>query len=195
MTDYFHLTRKREDTEWTVESRDGLIIKHYKVITLKGFLRARWRREHNALLRLAEHNVPAPKTHFVLANAKNVFTHQRESLPGFALTGWNSERAAELGHYIASVHRAAVTLGDMALDNFLITNTGRLVFIDYGRARVFLWRGFFFYIFASKDLLRTTQKLLANNPDLGAIFSENYRKALGFSSISMNLMRFFQRFW
>lgn len=195
MTDYFRLTRKRDDTEWTVESRDGLIIKRYKVLTIKGFLRARWRREHEALLRLAKHNVPAPKTHFVIANAKNVFTHQRESLPGFALASWDSERAVELGNYMAKVHRAGVTLGDMALDNFLITSAGHLVFIDYGRARIFLWRGFFFYIFASKDLLRTTQKLLTGNPDLGRIFIENYRKTIGIGSISMNLMRFFQRFW
>lgn len=195
MTDYIHLTRKREDTEWTVDGHDGLIIKRYKVLTIKGFIRGRWRREHAALKRLAKHNVPAPKSHFVVAEAKNIYTHQRESIPGFALTSWNADQAAELGIYIAKVHKAGVTLGDMAMDNFLITNEGRLVFIDYGRARVFFWRGLSFYFFASKDILRTSQRLLGGTPDFSRIFYETYRKTIGMGSISMTLMRFFQRFW
>jgi tRNA A-37 threonylcarbamoyl transferase component Bud32 len=193
MTDDIYLTRKRSDTEWTVTSREGLIIKRYKILTLRGFIKGRWRREHAALLRLEAKNVPAPKTHSVTCEAKNIYTHQREKLSGTPLLAWDNDKATELGRYIAQVHQAGVTLGDMATDNFLMTDAGNLVFIDYGRARVFLWRGLAFYWHASKDLARTKQNLLAKDADLIRAFYSGYRASAGVSGTS--LLHFFERFW
>ena len=193
MTDDIHLTRRRSDTEWTVISRAGLIIKRYKILTLKGFIKGRWRREHAALLRLEAKNVPAPRTHSVTREAKNIYTHQREKLSGTPLLTWDSDKAEELGRYIARVHQAGVTLGDMATDNFLITDAGHLVFIDYGRARVFVWRGVTFYWHASKDLARTKQYLLAKDADLIRALYRGYRASAKVSGAG--LLNFFERFW
>lgn len=193
MTDDIHLTRRRSDTEWTVTSREGLIIKRYNILTLKGFIKGRWRREHAALLRLEAKGVPAPKTHSVTREAKSIYTHQREKLSGTPLLTWDSDKAEELGRYIARVHQAGVTLGDMATDNFLITDAGHLVFIDYGRARVFLWRGLAFYWHASKDLARTKQHLLAKDVDLIRALYRGYHTFAKASGAS--LLNFFERCW
>lgn len=193
MTDDIHLTRRRSDTEWTVTSREGRIIKHYKILTLKGFIKGRWRREHAALLRLEAKNVPAPRTHSVTREAKNFYTHQREKLSGTPLSAWDNDKAEELGRYIARVHQAGVTLGDMATDNFLVTDAGQLVFIDYGRARVFLWRGVTFYWHASKDLARTKQYLLAKDADLIRALYRGYCASAKVSGAG--LLNFFERFW
>ena len=157
--------------------RDGReIIKEYRRLSWPGDLRRRWKREHQALLRLSQRGVLAPRTFGYESPERGLILHRREFIAGERLQTIEDIPGHEFAAHVAAIHRAGVTNGDASLDNLLLTDRRQILFIDYGRASVFLVRGPLFYFHVGKELARIRRRLFAHSLARWRMFLADYRR-------------------
>jgi len=180
---------------WAVWRDGQQIVKEYRVLKWRGWLNPRWRREHHALRRLNRHAVPAPRSFGYESLRRGVLRQRREFAAGRIPERLSDAQTEDLGCHLAAVHGAAVTNGDAALDNLLVADDGRLMFIDYGRARVFRVRSPLFYLNAGKELARFRRRIFSGKPDQWRLFFAAYSSAGPRRTWAWALTRWSQSFW
>lgn len=121
-------------------SDNGYVIKRYSHFPGRRDFRMPWRREHRALCRLVGLNVPTSRGHVRVRHGDGVvsYTFVRTLLPGDEMHWKAPEQVTQLAELMAAFHHHDVVTLDPGRDNFVQGKDGRIGFIDFGRARVFV---------------------------------------------------------
>ena len=195
------ILRERSDRDvcWTVWREGDVVVKEYRLLQWPGRWNRRWRREHRALLRLNRRRVPAPRTYGYRRAGPARIQYRRQFLAGRVGTPFDPTRIRQLSAHLAALHAAGVTHGDVSPDNLLLTDSGELLFIDYGRSHVFPTRSPCCWFYAGKDLARVRRRLLpadaAGWADFLAAYLHASTRPLGFHSLARWSLLYWLRRW
>lgn len=182
------LSRKwRRNTLCEVFLVDGKrIVKRYWVRPgVHGYPRP-WRREHEAMLRLAGTGFPESEgfTERARKGAREAVLYRR-FIPGNPVADLTDGDLREVAGLLAVAHSRGVILGGLQRENFIRDDAGRIRFVGLGRAQVLRRPGGFFGVRVGAEL----QRLLAETP--GADRHYRLRRLLGlyFSARSDSIWR------
>ena len=89
----------------------------------------------------------------------------------------------EMASLFAALHGHGVTTEDAHLDNFLRTAEGELVFLDFGKARVFRAGSPLLYAGVAFDLHRLFRAALRGDPGLWQIVIDEYQRCSSFGRL------------
>jgi hypothetical protein len=171
------------------------VIKDYERLGWPGDLKRPWRKEHRALVRLEKHGVPAPRSYGIERTGPGRVRFRRECIPGRSVLRLRDADLAPLAAHLAAIHAARVAVCDMALDNLLVVADGRIVCIDYGRARVFSFRSPLFYTYIGKELARIRLRLFDGEPGPWHTLCAAYMAATRYPPWGRRLIKSASRFW
>ena len=191
------LLNERHDktVSWRVWQEDGILVKSFHIHRWTSVFNRRWAREHRGLKRLNHHGLPSPKTYGYHSPQKDTVIYRREYLPGSPVKELSQDNTRQLSAYMARVHAAAVTNGDVSYDNLLMTDQGELMLIDYGRSRTFCYRGPLFFFNAGKELARIRRRLFPENDAMWTLFVEAYLAESRLGSWAQALTDWSMRRW
>lgn len=179
----------------TVWSDGQRIIKQYRRVRWPGDTRRPWMLEHRCLARLNLCGVPAPASFGIDRVRRGVILHQRQFVPGTPLTSMEPPWDGLFADHLCSVHGAGVTTNDIALDNMLITEDGRMMCVDYGRGRTFRFKSPLFYFYVGKELARTRRRIFPESPENWVKFCRRYRENARYPSWGWHICRISTRYW
>ena len=171
------------------------LIKEYRFLTWLGDIRRPWARDHRCLTKLNECDVLAPMSYGVDRPTKEIIRHRREFVSGTQVRELDSEKQNALVTYLVAMHAAQVTNGDVSYDNLLITDDGRMLFIDFGRGRVFRYKSPLFYLNVGKELARIRRRLLTGEPSKWSSFLAQYIKTSQYPSWAWRIIWFSAQYW
>lgn len=174
----------------------NMLAKRFVQISRRADSRRVWEWEDAALKRLEGLGFPS-SFGFVekrFRGAKEVI-FAREFIPGEPLSHFRESDMGELGALMARIHQRGVIVCDPAPDNFIRKPDGRLLFIDFGRAKVITGGkgGLLFYM--GKDLARVRHHSLLNDPERFARFYAAYSDLTGLSRHNQRLVYLVCRLW
>lgn len=155
------------------------LVKEYRHVDLIGDSRRPWRREHVALQRLTKQGVFTPRTLGYTRAAGRIIRFYREFIPGSHLEAIDQALLNPFTDYLAAVHRAGVITCDLSPGNLLLSQDGQLLFIDYGRARTFMFKSPLFYFYVGKELARCKRRMPFRSPTSWNDFYTRYREYSG----------------
>jgi tRNA A-37 threonylcarbamoyl transferase component Bud32 len=184
------------DISWTVWREGNILLKEFRIHRWRNFfLNRRWRREHLALRRLNRYRVPSPQTYGHKMPRGGVLRYSREFLPGRPIDGLDQPRVLALSDYFRSIHGVGVTNGDASLENLLFADSGDLMLIDYGRARVSLLRSPLFYFNVGKDLARVRRRLFPVDVQQWRVFFTAYMQSTPCPAWALRLRQWSLSYW
>ena len=166
------------DISWIVWREDNVLYKEFRIHRWRNFLlNRRWSREHQALRRLNKHRVPSPHSYGHKMTRLGLLRYTREFLAGATVDALDQQAVLALSDCFRSIHGVGVTNGDASLENLLRADSGELMLIDYGRARVFLLRGPLFYFNVGKELARVRRRLFPVDVKQWGVFFSAYMQS------------------
>ena len=179
----------------TVWSDGEHIIKKYKRVRWPGDTRRPWILEHRCLTRLHSRGVPAPLSWGIDHVSKGTVLYRRQFVHGSILADLDNSKSNALADHLSAIHGAGVTTNDIALDNILITDKGQMIFVDYGRGRVFHFRSPLFYFYVGKELARVRRRLFPESADTWTKFCERYGHNTHYPSWGWLVIRISSKYW
>jgi tRNA A-37 threonylcarbamoyl transferase component Bud32 len=186
--------REARGTLRIVGYQSGHIIKEYIRRNWPGDLRRPWVREHKALTRLEKCGVRAPRSFGYRRNGRKVGYH-REFVPGSKIEKLADETLEACVAHLAEIHLCAVTVCDPSRDNLIMAPSGRVLFIDYGRARTFKFRTPLFFFYVGKELVRMYRETLHEDDELWHKAIAAYERHTDYRWWSRRLIDFSINYW
>jgi tRNA A-37 threonylcarbamoyl transferase component Bud32 len=160
---------------------DGHVVKRYTHEGRPPLIRRPWIQEHRALSRLQGQGAPLPVGYIseVSAGRRRVILvrHYVEGAPVKAIEASILEEIAAL---LVRFHDAGVTTDDAHRHNFIRNANGNLVFLDFGRARIFARHSPLLFAGVAVDLHRFYRAALKRNQDLWERFLDAYFRQSAF---------------
>jgi hypothetical protein len=98
----------------------------------------------------------------------------RDYVEGSELDHVEASEAEEIGELLAMIHRKGVVIDDAAIDNFIKTDTGRIVCIDFGCAHVFGKHDPRLFYAVGEELAKLKRRALHERDDLWDVFCREY---------------------
>jgi len=101
-----------------------------------------------------------------------------------------------LASYLCAVHAAGVVNCDISPGNIIIADDGRLMLIDFGRSRIFPFRGLLFYWYVGKELARIRRRVFFADKDKWLRLCHAYHKRVSlYPAVLWSVIRLSARFW
>ncbi|MDZ7760476.1 MAG: hypothetical protein U5L00_09500 [Desulfovermiculus sp.] len=153
-------------------------------------MRRVWRMEDQALKRLEGLSVPATYGYKIHRHKDFLeIIYAREFVQGQPIDTFTLEDMVPLGQRMAQIHKRGVITRDPAPNNFIKTQAGDILFIDFGRSALLNPKnpGIFYYL--GKELARLRYHALSGDKVLYTRFQEVYFSALTDSSVQPWLIR------
>lgn len=182
-------------TERRVRVEGDILIKEFRRVRWPGDLRRPWAREHNALRRLEATGIPLPRSHGFVTLPGGTILYRREYLAGTMVEHLTEPLTRALADHLAAIHQAGVLTCDPSMENLLLGPDGRLVFIDFGRSRIFRWRSLLFYFYVGKELVRCDRNLRFADAALFSTLLFHYFAALPAPPCSRAIIKLSMRYW
>ena len=135
-----------------------------------------WVREDKALRTLGGANAPTSYGYVKIRTPEGIpaVIYTKAYIRGNPPVKIDPETAAAMGRLLAGFHDRGVVTLDPSLSNFIRMDDGRLAFIDFGRARVYRYRGPLFRWMVGKEFFRIYRESFFCNPDLLETFKRAY---------------------
>lgn len=139
--------RQARETKRSVFLVDGrYTLKKFEIPATISSFRRPWEIEDKALRRLGGSCAPRGLGWVEESgNAHRTFWLAKEYLPGETNDRFAAEDIPAVARAMAGIHRRLIITDDANVHNFLKRPDGSIVFIDFGRARNFMWRSPWFY--------------------------------------------------
>lgn len=177
---------------------NGFVIKRFSHFPGRRDLRKVWQKEHRALERLVDLEVPASFGYVSTEQPDGVTSvaYVRECLDGRPLTQFDEDNLALVARLLARIHHRGVVTLDPQAENFLLCsgNGQRLAFIDFGRARCFSTRNPWLFFNIGKEMLRL-QREGKLTPAQFTTYLDHYRKAAGWGAPAWSAIMTSYRLW
>jgi len=148
-----------------------------------------WRIEHKALQRLD--GLTVPKTYgFVKkkCNGATEIIYAREYLDGKPVKQFEIEDMDPMARMMAQIHQQGVVTRDPSLENFIKTDTGKILFIDFGRSIILNPKNPVIIDYMGKELSRLWRYAFAGDEELYTRFRDKYFESLSCSPARRFLM-------
>ena len=161
---------------------DGYVIKRYTHESRPPLIRRPWVQEHRALSRLKGKGAPLPVGYISETSAgRRQVILVRHFVAGAPVEVIDASALEEIAALMVRFHEAGVTTDDAHRHNFIRSANGNLVFLDFGRARIFSRRSPLLFAGVAVDLHRFYRATLKRNQDLWEKFLHAYfgRSAFG----------------
>jgi tRNA A-37 threonylcarbamoyl transferase component Bud32 len=169
---------------------DGYVVKRYLHFSRPPRIRCPWTLEHRALGRLQGEGAPLPVGYVLdTAEGRPRATLVRRFVAGEPLEALDQSVVGEIASLLAWFHDAGVTTDDAHRHNFIRTGRGRLVFLDFGRARIFTRGNPLLFAGIAVDLHRFYRAALKRNDDLWEVFLQDYFRQSPFGPAANSLIR------
>lgn len=169
-----------------------LVIKRYTLPADAVGYRRPWEREHAALERIGGRGAPVSHGWIEeVENGERVVIHLRSHVPGRhtgPLEGTRIEEAADL---LAGFHETGVITDDALAQNFMVDESGRLFFVDLGRARRLSRLPLLRHAGIGLDLSKLRSSALEGDPDRWRRFVRAYGRRSGLGPLGRALVVLF----
>lgn len=175
---------------------DQTLIKRFIKKSSSPDLRQVWKVEDRALRRLAGLAVPATYGYNIHRHKDFLeIIYVREFVQGQPIDTFTLEDMVPLGQRMAQIHERGVITRDPAPNNFIKTQAGDILFIDFGRSALLNPKnpGIFYHL--GKELARLRYHALSGDKILYTRFQEVYFSALTDSSVQPWLIRRVSSLW
>lgn len=154
---------------------DGHVIKRYTHEGRPPLIRRPWVQEHRALSRLQGRGAPLPVGYFSdMSAGRRRVTLVRHFVEGAPVGVLEASVLGEIANLMARFHDAGVTTDDAHRHNFIRGANGALVFLDFGRARIFSRHSPLLFAGVAVDLHRFYRAALKRDQDLWEEFLDAY---------------------
>ena len=146
---------------------DSLVVKEFFTTTTH---KQEWLVEHDTIQCLSKAGVAVPKSYGYFSDEHRAAIY-KEFVPGKVPDNYDvfAERLAQL---FVAIHEAMVITRDAHGDNVIETDAGELMFIDFGKARIFKSRNVLYWATLIREHFFIKTKMLKNN--------NTYKRFLGF---------------
>jgi tRNA A-37 threonylcarbamoyl transferase component Bud32 len=164
-----------------VELLDGRhVLKRFRYAAGERPVRRPWRREHAALIHLADARLPKSVGYLTEADeAAWTVSYLRTWIPGEPLTEFDAASATEAGALLAGLHARGVVTDDALTQNFLRAPDGQLLFLDFGKSRILPRLSPFLPAWIALEHCRFLRAALAGDVELWETFRDAYFTASG----------------
>lgn len=154
---------------------DGHVVKRYTHEGRPPLIRRPWVQEHRALSRLQGQGAPLPVGYISeMSGGRRQVILVRHYVEGAPVEAIEASILEEIANLMVRFHDAGVTTDDAHRHNFIRNANGSLVFLDFGRARVFSRHNPLLFAGVAVDLHRFYRATLKRNQDLWERFLDAY---------------------
>lgn len=169
---------------------DGYVVKRYLHHTRPQRIRRPWVLEHRALCRLQGRGAPRPVGYLEESvDGKPRVSLVRSFVEGQPIGEIDTSLASEIATLLAGFHAAGVTTDDAHRHNFVRSRQAGLVFLDFGRARVFHRSNPLLMAAIAVDLHRFYRASLKRDDDVWGPFLDAYFRHSTFGALGNALIR------
>jgi hypothetical protein len=160
---------------------DRFVLKKFEVPRSVRSFRRPWIIEDKVLCRM--HGDGAPRTHgFTEKNEGDhrVFWLAKEYLAGDVMETIPADDVPEIARLMAMIHRHLIITDDANIHNFLKRPDGSFAFVDFGRARNFIWRSPWFLMNIGWELAKLHREGFMRDGERYRQFMEAYFSQAGY---------------
>ncbi len=169
---------------------DGHVVKRYTHDSRAPLIRRPWVQEHRALSRLQGQGAPLPVGYVSERSAGRLrVSLVRHFVSGAPVGILEASVLEEIANLMARFHEAGVTTDDAHRHNFIRGANGDLVFLDFGRARVFSRHSPLLFAGVAVDLHRFYRATLKRDQELWEKFLDAYFRRSAFGRRGQRVVR------
>jgi tRNA A-37 threonylcarbamoyl transferase component Bud32 len=169
---------------------NSYVVKRYTHEDRPSLFRRPWIQEDRALHRLRGRGAPLPVGYISETSAgRRRIILVRHFVPGEPVENLDASIIEEIAALMALFHGAGVTTDDAHRHNFIRDLRGNLVFLDFGRARIFSRHSPLLFAGVAVDLHRFYRATLKRDQNLWKIFLDAYFEKSTFGPGSKRLTR------
>ena len=169
---------------------DGHVVKRYTHEGRPPLIRRPWVQEHRALSRLQGRGAPLPVGYVSERSAgRRRVILVRHFVAGAPVGILEASVLEEIANLMARFHEAGVTTDDAHRHNFIRGANGDLVFLDFGRARVFSRHSPLLFAGVAVDLHRFYRATLKRDQELWEKFLDAYFRRSAFGRRGQRVVR------
>jgi len=126
---------------------DTYIVKKFEIPLAVSTYRRPWITEDKGLRRLAGDCAPVSYGFMeTIDGDRRIAWLAKEYVRGQTMDKFNDDDIPAAAHLMARLHNHMIITDDANVHNFLKTPGGRMIFVDLGRARIFIWRSPWLYL-------------------------------------------------
>lgn len=173
--------RRAADGDRRVSLVDGrYVLKRYAFERESPPARTPWRQEHKTLQHLADVWLPESIGYVEdQEDGARVIRYLRTYVPGMTLSEFDASSVREAGRVIGTLHASGVVTDDAQTHNFIRDPHGRLLFVDFGKARIFSPRNPLRLVWIALEHCRFLRASIDWNKALWAEFRNSCFEAAG----------------
>lgn len=189
---HWELLQKRmvKNMQRSVFRVDGCyVVKKYELPLIVRLHRRPWTIEDACLRRLDGDDAPRSFGWLeqIEANRRVVWL-LKEYIAGYPVSGFVLSDVPDIARLLARIHSRRIITDDAHPQNFIRSLDGRLMFTDFGRARLHACHGPCLFVRIGWELAKLRRQGFQWDPDLWAAFHPIYFRELGCSALSRALI-------
>lgn len=166
------------------------VVKRYSFDRASPPGRKPWRQEHETLLHLADDWLPESIGYVEdQQDGVRVIRYLRTYVPGTTLSELDDTSVREAGKVIGALHANGVVTDDAQTHNFIRDPHGRLIFVDFGKARIFGTSNPIRLVWIALEHSRFLRASIDWNEALWAAFRDSCFEASGLNGVERTGVR------